>query len=126
MVQSLCKQYSPPLLSLEHPFLPKEILTYHPFPSPSALADPSVGSQLRDLGFGYRAGFVQRTAKMLVDTHGSSKLTTHGQPLEASEIWLRQLRNVSTENARQELLKFIGVGRKVADCVLLMSLDKVT
>ena len=27
--------------------------------------------------------------------------------------------------AREELLKFMDVGRKVADCVLLMSLDKV-
>lgn len=124
MVQSLCKQYSPPLLSLEHPFSPTEMLTYYPFPSPSALADPSVGPQLRALGFGYRADYVQRTAKMLVDSH-SSKLMTLGQPSEASEIWLRQLRMASTEEARQELLKFIGVGRKVADCVLLMSLDKV-
>jgi N-glycosylase/DNA lyase len=33
---------------------------------------------------------------------------------------------MSTEDAREELLKFVGVGRKVADCVLLMSLDKVS
>jgi len=35
------------------------------------------------------------------------------------------LRDLDTSEAREELLKFIGVGRKVADCILLMSLDKV-
>jgi N-glycosylase/DNA lyase len=43
---------------------------------------------------------------------------------EAGEVWLKGLRDVPTTEARDELLKFIGVGRKVADCVLLMSLDK--
>lgn len=122
MVQNLCNQYSPPLLSLPHPFCPTEIHTYHPFPPPSALCGSGVGSTLRSLSFGYRAEYIQRTAKMLVDTHGL------GTPLpqnEASEIWLRELRNLSTFAAREELLKFVGVGRKVADCILLMSLDKV-
>lgn len=126
MVQSLCTHYSPPLLTLDHPFSPSEKIIYHPFPSPSALAGPSVASHLRELGFGYRAGFVHRTAKMLVDTHGSEKQSTlSGQTVESSEMWLRQLRMSSTHDARQELLKFVGVGRKVADCILLMSLDKV-
>lgn len=59
---------------------------------------------------------------MLVETHGA---TAHPRELEPSELWLRTLRDMSTEDARTELLKFVGVGRKVADCVLLMSLDKV-
>jgi 3-methyladenine DNA glycosylase/8-oxoguanine DNA glycosylase len=32
---------------------------------------------------------------------------------------------MTTADARHELLKLMGVGRKVADCILLMSLDKV-
>jgi N-glycosylase/DNA lyase len=61
---------------------------------------------------------------MLVRTHGSSSSDYRfGEP---SQSWLRKLREVSTEEARKELLKFVGVGRKVADCVLLMSLDKVS
>jgi N-glycosylase/DNA lyase len=60
---------------------------------------------------------------MLVNTHGSSALPT--DPTEASEKWLMTLRSKSAAEAREELLKFVGVGRKVADCVLLMSLDKV-
>lgn len=60
---------------------------------------------------------------MLVDTHGVSRLLD--DPREASEKWLMTLRSKSVTEAREELLKFVGVGRKVADCVLLMSLDKV-
>lgn len=60
---------------------------------------------------------------MLVGTHGS-KLARDGR--EASEVWLMTLRDSHTADAREELLKFIGVGRKVADCILLMSLDKVS
>ncbi|KAG1756614.1 DNA glycosylase [Suillus paluster] len=126
MVHALCKQYSPSLISLPPP-APSENstqgpTTYHSFPPPSVLAAPEVKSTLRALGFGYRADYIQRTAKMLVDTHGSS--ISQSGLRENCEEWLIGLRNMSTEAAREELLKFVGVGRKVADCVLLMSLDK--
>ena len=52
---------------------------------------------------------------MLVEAHGE----------QGAMHFLTCLRQKSTNEARQELLKFMGVGRKVADCVLLMSLDKV-
>jgi N-glycosylase/DNA lyase len=116
MVQSLCRHYSAPLLSMPDPSDPLVQVQYHPFPPPSALAAPDVENTLRDLGFGYRAKFIQRTAKMLVDAHGTGAL---------AEKFLASLRSATTEDAREELLKFMGVGRKVADCVLLMSLDKV-
>ncbi|KAJ7097823.1 N-glycosylase/DNA lyase [Mycena belliarum] len=115
MVQNLCRHYSAPLLSMVDPWDPSIQVQYYPFPPVSVLAAPNVGPTLRTLGFGYRADFIQRTAKMLVDTHGSG---------QAPEKFLASLRNVSTDQAREELLKFVGVGRKVADCVLLMSLDK--
>lgn len=123
MVQSLCKHYSSPILSLPDPCDPTELCTYHPFPNPSALAKSDVNTTLRSLGFGYRAEYIQRTAKMLVDEHGLSPISSDQR--EPSEIWLQTLRKTDTAGAREELLKFIGVGRKVADCILLMSLDKV-
>lgn len=103
--------------------------SYHPFPSPSLLAAPEVTAELRTLGFGYRAGFIQKTAMMLVERDvepSSSKLRSvfyAGQ--EPAEVWLASLRKEQTTVARDELTKLMGVGRKVADCVLLMSLDKV-
>lgn len=124
MVQNLCKNFSPPLLSLPDPCDSSELYTYHPFPSPSALAGASVNTTLRSLGFGYRAEYIQRTAKLLVDDHGVAPLSSDRR--EPPELWLRTLRDMDTPTARGELLKFVGVGRKVADCVLLMSMDKVS
>ncbi|KAF7294858.1 N-glycosylase/DNA lyase [Mycena indigotica] len=106
MVNALCTNFAPRLLS-------EDGVDYHPFPTPQALASPSVEKTLRDLGFGYRAKFIQKTAQMLVETHGDD-----------AQKFLAGLRTTPTDVAREELLKFMGVGRKVADCVLLMSLDK--
>ena len=127
MVKSLCTEYSPALLTLEPP--PESISddlkpqAYHAFPFPSTLAPPEVTAKLRALGFGYRAEFIQKTAKLLVDAHGST--LREGSDIEPAEEWLMTLRDMDTATARAELLKLMGVGRKVADCILLMSLDKV-
>jgi N-glycosylase/DNA lyase len=144
MVKSLCAQYSPPLLSLP-PHMPTatrmltpsesdgtnscsatselepELESYHPFPPPSRLSSPDVVATLRSLGFGYRADFIQKTAKMLGDAYRADPSLEK----EGPESWLYTLRDMSTTDARQELLKLMGVGRKVADCILLMSLNKV-
>ena len=141
MVKSLCIQYSPPLLSIPPPkpttaiglLTPShsgpssalatpepDLESFHPFPPPSRLSEPDVTAELRSLGFGYRADFIQKTAKMLVDAHDVSS-----KGKEGPEKWLFSLRGMSTADAREELLKLMGVGRKVADCILLMSLDKV-
>jgi N-glycosylase/DNA lyase len=145
MVKSLCAQYSPPLVSLLPPMptatrmptpsesdgtnscsatpVPEpELESYHPFPPPSRLSSPDVVATLRSLGFGYRADFIQKTAKMLGDAYRADP-SLEGK--EGPESWLYTLRDMSTTNARQELLKLMGVGRKVADCILLMSLNKV-
>lgn len=134
MVNRLCKDFSPPLLAI-----PKDgdqlredtggeaksdDEVYYPFPPPSMLAGPDVAAKLRTLGFGYRAEYIQRTAKMLVDIHGLKLV--EGETRQPAEIWLKTLRDLSTNEAREELLKFVGVGRKVADCILLMSMNKVS
>ncbi len=79
--------------------------TYHAFPTPTRLAEASE-ADLRDLGLGYRAPYVQRTAEMVADGEAT--------PGEA--------RGMDYEAARESLTRFVGVGEKVADCVLLFSL----
>jgi len=110
MVQNLCLHFSPPMQVEE------DTSEYHAFPPPTSLASPEVTGKLRSLGFGYRAEFIQRTAQMLLEEHGTN---------DKAIKFLHELRMKSTADAREELLKFVGVGRKVADCVLLMSMDKV-
>ena len=79
--------------------------TYHAYPTPTALAD-ATESELRDLGLGYRAPYVQRSAEMVAEGRA--------HPDDATGL--------AYEDARERLTEFVGVGEKVADCVLLFSL----
>ncbi|KAL1021534.1 hypothetical protein UPYG_G00014500 [Umbra pygmaea] len=104
MVERLCQSLGTLLCHLDQ-------TSYHDFPSLSALADSSVEACLRDLGFGYRAKFLQQSARQILDSHGGP-------------LWLQGLRTASYLQARDALRTLPGVGPKVADCVCLMSLDK--
>jgi N-glycosylase/DNA lyase len=79
--------------------------TYHAYPTPDQLA-AATEDELRDLSLGYRAPYVRDTARMVAD--GDDPGTA---------------RALSYEEARESLTRFVGVGDKVADCVLLFSLD---
>jgi N-glycosylase/DNA lyase len=107
---------------------------YRAFPPPSVLlADPDLETTLRTLGFGYRAKFIASSLELLVSEHGSEALGegrngTHdnrgindflhrmGLPEEGLEVgqW------------RVEMIRLKGVGRKVADCIGLLSLNQVS
>jgi N-glycosylase/DNA lyase len=78
--------------------------TYHAFPTPERLAAASV-EELRGCSLGYRAPYVKRTAEMVAS----------GERPENALC-------LPYEEAREELTRFVGVGEKVADCVLLFSL----
>ena len=82
----------------------EETTEYYSFPAPEAIAELTV-EQLTAIGSGYRAPYIKDSARMIAD----------GYELET-------LRNMPTAAARKELLRFPGVGPKVADCVLLFSL----
>ena len=79
--------------------------TYRAFPTPERLA-AATEAELRDLGLGYRAPYVRRTAEMVADGEA--------RPEDA--------RHLTYEEAREHLTRFVGVGDKVADCVALFSL----
>ena len=78
------------------------------FPSARIVADAGE-SVLRQLGLGYRARYLAETAKVITEN-----------PLS-----LERLREMSFAEARRYLLGMTGVGEKVADCVLLFSLDQM-
>ena len=79
--------------------------TYRAFPTADRLAAASE-ADLRELSLGYRAPYVRRTAEMVA----------------AGEAHPAEARGREYEAAREYLTRFVGVGQKVADCVLLFSL----
>ncbi len=80
---------------------------FYIFPSPEKLALASENG-LRECGLGYRAKYVQATAKKIFE----------------EKIDLERLKNLPYLEAKKMLVEFPGVGFKVADCVLLFSLEK--
>ncbi len=81
---------------------------FYTFPAVERLANASENG-LRECGLGYRAKYVQATAKKIRDEN----------------INLDALKSTPYLEARKALLIFDGVGLKVADCVLLFSLEKM-
>ena len=85
------------------------------FPAPETLAAAGAPA-LRECELGFRAGYIAGIAREMTDPESQGLLTLDG---------LRSLRVVPAEQARLKLMEFYGVGEKVADCVLLFSLDKL-
>ena len=75
------------------------------FPTPEQLSCATAADYFR-LGCGYRSKYLEQTVRMIRE----------GFSLES-------LRKMDYDRAKKELLKLPGVGPKVADCILLFSLD---
>ncbi|KAG7799257.1 hypothetical protein KL929_001334 [Ogataea haglerorum] len=103
MCEKLCVHYGEFLAEYQG-------IKHYKFPEPERLAQPNVEAELRALGFGYRAKFIQQTAKMLTEKDALVKLYS--------------MRTEPHKTCHEYLQTFMGVGPKVADCVCLMSLDK--
>ena len=82
--------------------------SFYTFPKPAKLAIAGL-HELEACGLGYRAKYVSETAKLVCESANS----------------LEHLKKKTYENAKGELMDFPGVGPKVADCVLLFSLEKL-
>uniref|UniRef100_A0A182IST3 N-glycosylase/DNA lyase n=1 Tax=Anopheles atroparvus TaxID=41427 RepID=A0A182IST3_ANOAO len=102
MVEKLCSNYGEKICDYEG-------VTYCTFPSVAAFADESVETRLRELGFGYRAKYMQRSAEQI---------------LRLGDLeWFQRLSQLDYKAAHKELLTLPGIGPKVADCICLMSLN---
>lgn len=71
------------------------------FPKPGSMNDIR---KIRKCGVGYRDRFLLKLNRV-------------------DERWLKSLKKLSYEEAKKELLPLPGVGHKVADCILLYSLE---
>jgi N-glycosylase/DNA lyase len=95
---ALCEKYGEPIT------VPAGESPAKAFPSPARLA-AATEPELRECKMGFRARYLLATARRIA----------------AGECNLSALGRLPVETARAELLKLPGVGRKIADCVLLFA-----
>jgi N-glycosylase/DNA lyase len=82
--------------------------TFHAFPSCETLSEATM-RDLIDCGVGYRARYIRETARRVA----------------ACDHALGALSRLSYEVAGRALQRFMGVGLKAADCILLFSMEKL-
>lgn len=83
-------------------------IKFHLFPEPKRLASAS-SAELLSCGLGYRTPFVKKAAAAVAE----------------NAIDFDLLKKADYDTAREALLGVFGVGNKVADCIMLFSLDKM-
>ena len=97
-IQMICERYGEKKMNDQ-----KEI--YYAFPKPEAFMDVSE-EELKACNLGYRAKYILRTARAVAE----------------GEISLEEIKKLSYEEAKKELLKLFGVGIKVSECICLYAL----
>ena len=99
MVEKLCTYYGEEIIQLNGK-------TYFDFPKVEKLMETEVEKKLREEGFGYRAGFISKSAAIIVSKGG--------------EDWAEGLKTLGYDEARKELQSLVGVGRKVRSITLFL------
>lgn len=100
MISNICREFGDPIEF--------ERETHYTFPNSHVLAEAKL-KKLRRCKLGFRTQRVLETSKLI----------------NAGKCDLESLRTRPYEVAKKELMRLSGVGHKVADCVLLFSLDKL-
>ena len=98
-LQNLCKKFG-----RQKKIESKEFFV---FPEAKVISKASI-SEILGCGVGYRAKAIKNASDMVVK----------------NEIDFENLKKMDYHDAKQELLKVLGIGNKVADCILLFSLEK--
>lgn len=83
-------------------------LKFYLFPEARRLADGSI-NDLCKCSVGYRARFIKQAARAIL----------------SKSIDFEDLKHAKYEDAKEELMDVLGIGHKVADCILLFSLEKL-
>jgi N-glycosylase/DNA lyase len=78
------------------------------FPKPEKLANASI-EEIKKCGVGYRAPFIKQAAEMIF----------------SKKMDLEYLEKLDYKEAKKNICLIPGVGNKVADCILLFSLNKL-
>jgi N-glycosylase/DNA lyase len=78
------------------------------FPNPEKLSKASI-NEIKSCGVGYRAKFIKEAAKIIL----------------LKKIDFDYLKKCNYQDAKENICQIPGVGNKVADCVMLFSLNKL-
>ncbi|MFM9875003.1 MAG: DNA-3-methyladenine glycosylase 2 [Nitrosarchaeum sp.] len=81
---------------------------FYIFPEPKKIANATI-QEIQSCGVGYRAKFILDAAKIV----------------ESKQIDFNYLKKINYKEAKEIILSVPGIGNKVADCILLFSLDKL-
>ena len=81
---------------------------FYLFPKPEKIAKASI-DEIKTCGVGYRAPFIKKAAKMVT----------------SKKINFEYLKNSDYNETKRNLRLIPGVGNKVADCIMLFSLNKL-
>ena len=81
---------------------------FYLFPKPEKIAKASI-NEIKTCGVGYRAPFIKEAAKMVT----------------SKKINFEDLKNSNYSETKRNLRLIPGVGNKVADCIMLFSLNKL-
>lgn len=98
-LQNICKNFG------EKVFFEGE--EFFLFPEPKILSKASI-EEIKKCGAGYRSKFVKKASEMVL----------------SEEINFENLKRCDYHKAKEIISKVPGVGNKVADCIMLFSLDK--
>lgn len=80
---------------------------YFLFPTPEELSKLTI-ENLESAKVGFRARYIENTVKKILEEDGA----------------LESIEKMNTKEARKKLMSYLGIGRKVADCILLFSLKR--
>ena len=81
---------------------------FHTFPTLASISSASQ-AELLQCGLGYRAVYIQNTVKSILN----------------QEVDMKIIEKANYTESKLEIMKLCGVGEKIADCILLFSLDKL-
>jgi N-glycosylase/DNA lyase len=81
---------------------------FHTFPTLASISSASQ-AELLQCGLGYRSVYIQNTVKSILN----------------QDVDMKIIEKANYTESKLELMKLCGVGEKIADCILLFSLDKL-
>ncbi|AKN32741.1 8-oxoguanine DNA glycosylase [Clostridium carboxidivorans P7] len=91
--------------------------TYYTFPTIDKLSSVSL-EELESCGVGFRAKYIKDTVSNIY-TKGNIENKEYDEQYD-----IKWIKSQEAEKCHKELQKFMGIGPKVADCIMLFSMEK--